>query len=121
VTLAQRSVAITALALLVGCDEQAPTYSIRYELAIPAGRRAEAAAWVQRTVEVANPHSDEEPEDNIAQAESTADRLFGVMVPHLVIDEHGGRWRMVQAADLLPRDRAIFDRLVAAPAAEAKP
>ena len=33
--------------------------------------------WIIETVRAANPHSDEEPEDNIIQAERTALRIFG--------------------------------------------
>ena len=57
-----------------GCSNE-PSDTVRYRLVVPDDKKAEAAEWIKHTVEVANPHSDEEPEDNIAQAEDTALRL----------------------------------------------
>lgn len=63
-----------------GCGQRSAPRVYEYvttKVVIPEERRAEAARWIIDTVNAANPKSDEEPEDNIAQAEKTADRLFG--------------------------------------------
>jgi hypothetical protein len=85
--------------LLSGCDGSSPNEWPAYEYVIPAERRAEAAAWITATVAAANPKSDEEPEDNIAQAEKTALKLFGV--PTLGMRTvRNGVWVFIPADDL---------------------
>lgn len=69
------------LFLCVGCDTGDPGNPAEwpaYANIIPDSRQQEAAKWILEVVAAANPHSDEEPEDNIAQAEKTALKLFGV-------------------------------------------
>ena len=77
-----RKIKIALLAVLsvfffMGCT-QYPTYKVNYQKVIPAEKKDEAANWILDVVSAANPLSDEEPEDNIIQAERTALRLFGV-------------------------------------------
>ena len=62
---------------LVGCDQSYPNEWPVYQNVILPENRERAAAWVLECVKNANPHSDEEPEDNIAQAQKTATDLFG--------------------------------------------
>lgn len=58
-----------AILLAVACErEPKPVPPAAYD---PAMRR-----WILDCIEKANPHSDEEPEDNTAQCEETATRLF---------------------------------------------
>ena len=106
------AIAIAAI-LLAGCDDSPIDYSIVYEYRIRPENREAAAAWVQKTVEAANPHSDEEPEDNIAQAEATADRLFGSQVPCLRIhDPNTYRLDIIAPWDLSPAHRGMYDVLL---------
>ncbi len=65
--------------VLTGCTP--PSYQKR-EYPTPEARD-KAAAWIQKTCEVSNPKSDEEPEDMIEQAEKTALNLFGVTVRYV--------------------------------------
>ena len=69
------TLALCCIPLLVaGCSSY---YEPKYCVVIPDERRAEAAEWVVRCVEAANPKSDEEPEDNIRAAMAAARELFG--------------------------------------------
>lgn len=86
-----RKIKIALLAVLlafclVGCNKQYPTYEVSYHKVIPAEARDAAAKWVLDTVGAANPHSDEEPEDNIKQAQYSALVLFGELTIGLAID-----------------------------------
>lgn len=78
-----RKIKIMLLAVLsvfcfMGCT-QYPTQKANYQRVIPAEKKVEAAKYIMDLVAAANPHSDEEPEDNIIQAERTAVALFGVV------------------------------------------
>ena len=66
--------------VIVGCGPDAPDVpheSVAYELVVPADKRAEAAAWLLKAIEAANPRSDEEPEDMIERAEESMLKLYG--------------------------------------------
>jgi len=54
-----------------------PDISIGYYYFVPDSLKPEMRQWILYVVKAANPHSDEEPEDNIIQAEITGRRLFG--------------------------------------------
>lgn len=72
---------LVALCLLAAsCGGYSPGYGPVYE------DRDAAAEWITETVRAANPMSDEEPEDNIKQAERTAANLFQI--------NRVGMWRM---------------------------
>lgn len=68
--------AVLSVFCFMGCT-QYPTYEVNYRKVIPAEKKAEAAKYILDLVAAANPYSDEEPEDNIIQAERTAGDLFG--------------------------------------------
>lgn len=69
--------AVASVVLLaVGCSPE-PEGRPDYHKVIPAERMDEAIAWVNSTVKAANPMSDEEPEDNIRQAQRTAEEMYG--------------------------------------------
>lgn len=65
----KRIYTVICLVMLVACDPKArPAIATECD---PAQRD-----WILQCIEKANPHSDEEPEDNTAQCENTAARLF---------------------------------------------
>lgn len=69
------------LLLLAGCDNTSPSsgnFVYQYGRYIPDDKKIEAAKFLNDLVKNANPHSDEEPEDNIAQAEITMLNIYGI-------------------------------------------
>ncbi len=76
---------ILSVFCFMGCMKY-PTHEVSYKKAIPAEKKDAAAVWILDAVKAANPLSDEEPEDNIIQAERTALGLFGVMTIGLDVD-----------------------------------
>jgi hypothetical protein len=64
----KRLIALTVA--LVACNSR-PKHNATIAECDPAMRE-----WILQCIEKANPHSDEEPEDNTAQCEKTAARLF---------------------------------------------
>lgn len=74
-------IALIFLLTLTGCDETSPSssnYEYEYGRYIPDDKKTEAAEFLKELVKNANPHSDEEPEDNIAQAERTMFSIYSV-------------------------------------------
>ncbi len=69
-------ISMTACNIEVAGDDY-PKESIGYYYFVPDSLKPEMRKWIIETVRAANPHSDEEPEDNIIQAERTALRIFG--------------------------------------------
>ena len=97
---------LIAVLFLSGCDSSHPNEWPAYENVIPQENRAAAAAWILECVKNANPHSDEEPEDNIAQAERTAKTLFGkpTLGMRTARNQH---WVFVPLEDLPPEKQTI--------------
>lgn len=61
------------LVVLMGCDMEPQKAA---KLPIAECDTKAMASWILECVEKANPHSDEEPEDNTSQCEATAVHLF---------------------------------------------
>ena len=71
--------AITALILCVSCDTpEDPSVWVEVRNEIPEDSRDAYLADLTHLVSAANPMSDEEPEDNILQAERTLHRAYAV-------------------------------------------
>lgn len=71
---------------LCSCD---PIHRHKTEYEIPENKKAEAAAFIANLCEKSNPHSDEEPEDMIREAYSTAEKLFGTKADY--VDKQDGK------------------------------
>lgn len=70
-----RALLAVALAALCSCaPSEAPD---KWGLVIPEARRDAAAEFMIRLCEASNPHSDEEPEDMIAEAWRATVHLYG--------------------------------------------
>ena len=73
-----RCLVLVAL-LLIGCSGNSkPIETVGYRKIIPPEDRDRVGKWVTATVAAANPHSDEEPEDNVYQVEKTALEVYGI-------------------------------------------
>jgi hypothetical protein len=57
-----------------GCSD--PSYDLVSRSHVPEAKRPEMAAFIIECARAANPHSDEEGEDLVAQCERTGHRLF---------------------------------------------
>jgi len=97
------------VALLASCGERyEPGYGgVYYDPEV-------AGEWITETVRAANPMSDEEPEDNIAQAERTATGLFQRTVPGMW-DTNRRPWRFTPLYDCTPQHRAIVEEWMGKP------
>lgn len=100
------AVAVSSIVLLAmsECDATKPG-SPGYNTVIPKENQEAAAKLMLALVEKANPMSDEEPEDNIRQAQRTVESLYGKSV--LGLWRH---YRFTGYDDLTPEQKARCDR-----------
>lgn len=96
--------------VFVGCGAvEEPNHFTTYEKIIPIEKQKEATDWITKTVAAANPHSDEEPEDNILQAHRSAEDLFGVLTIGLMT-RINNRWVFIPYNKCLFWQKKIVDK-----------
>ena len=88
-----------------GLSEEVRIYKI-----IPEAKKKVAAAWIIKVVTAANPHSDEEPEDNIKQAEKTAIELFGVQTVGILMSNVYGYYEFIPYERCNERQKALINK-----------
>ena len=96
--------ALIPLLLLASCGT---SYEPGYKTTITDNPAA--AKWITDTVRAANPMSDEEPEDNIRQAERTAMLLFGEITVGVRKYTDGNCLGFIPYADCTPEHKALID------------
>lgn len=67
---------IIALLILAGCSNKPDQHPVWRTVPTTDEERQSVKEMIIRLCDVSNPHSDEEPEDMISQAESTACRVL---------------------------------------------
>lgn len=77
-----------------------------YRLVVPEEDKKEMREWILQVVKNANPMSDEEPEDNIIQAERTAKNIFGKLTPGLLVE-----YSFIPYHDLSDGQKKRFEKL----------
>lgn len=101
------SVLFTACSDIVGPTSLIDGY-VAYDFVIPKDKRELAVKMVQDIVLAANPKSDEEPEDYIAEARRTVRRLLGDRKVGMKIRSNGD-WVFIPYEELNTPQKATVD------------
>lgn len=105
-------VAVIAAIIVSSCTgDNVPDEEVRYRIVIPPEKKKEAAAFLSNLVKVANPHSDEEPEDNIIQAERTTLNMFGKSQIGILAGKDG-RWYFIPYDECNDRQKRMCDNFM---------